>query len=97
VVPFFIAVFAKSGPLLLCRTQLPVEEEIYSDFYIPKGKVYIEYWGYSDEPKYSARKQRKLEIYHKYNFHLIELTDKEMQNLDDTLPKLLLAFGISTD
>jgi len=77
--------------------RLPVEEEIYSDFYIPKGKVYIEYWGYSDEPKYSARKQKKLEIYHKYNFHLIELTDKEVQNLDDTLPRLLLAFGISTD
>lgn len=77
--------------------KLPVEEEIYSDFYIPKGKVYIEYWGYGDDSKYSIRKQAKLEIYRKYNFHLIELTDKDVQNLDDILPQLLLAFGISTE
>ncbi len=25
--------------------KLPIEEELYSDFYIPTGKVYIEYWG----------------------------------------------------
>lgn len=77
--------------------KLPVEEEIYSDFYIPKGKVYIEYWGYDDDSKYSFRKQKKLEIYHKYNFHLIELTDKDVQNLDDTLPRALLRFGVSTE
>jgi hypothetical protein len=77
--------------------KLPVEEEIYSDFYIPKGKVYIEYWGYDDDNKYTARKQKKLEIYKKYNFRLIEITDKEVQNLDDTMPRLLLKFGIVTE
>ena len=25
--------------------KLPIEEDVYCDFYIPKGKVYIEYWG----------------------------------------------------
>ena len=25
--------------------KLPIEEDVYSDFYIPAGKVYIEYWG----------------------------------------------------
>jgi hypothetical protein len=77
--------------------KLPVEEEIYSDFYIPKGKVYIEYWGYDDDSKYAARKQKKLNIYKKYNFRLIQITDKEVQNLDDTMPKLLLQFGIVTE
>ncbi len=25
--------------------KLPVEEDVYCDFYIPTGKFYIEYWG----------------------------------------------------
>jgi hypothetical protein len=74
--------------------KLPVEENVYSDFYIPTGKVYIEYWGYENDEKYLARKQVKQEIYQKYGFNLIELEDKEVQNLDDILPRLLLKFGV---
>ncbi|MGJ8679774.1 glycerol kinase [Paraglaciecola sp.] len=74
--------------------KLPIEEDIYSDFYIPAGKVYVEYWGYNNDPMYLARKEKKLAIYQKYDFHLIELTDKDVQNLDETLPKRLLKFGI---
>ena len=76
--------------------KLPIEEDVYSDFYIPTGKVYIEYWGYEDEPKYLARKKKKIELYRKYNFNLIELQDKDVQNLDDVLPRLLLKFGVQT-
>ncbi len=74
--------------------QLPVEEIIYCDFYIPAGKVYIEYWGYDNDPKYLARKKAKQAIYQKYGFNLIELEDKAVQNLDDILPKLLLKHGV---
>jgi hypothetical protein len=74
--------------------KLPIEEEMYCDFYIPTGKVYIEFWGYENDEKYLARKQEKLAIYQKYNFNLIELTDKEVLNLDDILPRLLLKFGV---
>ncbi|MCP8615243.1 glycerol kinase [Salirhabdus salicampi] len=75
--------------------KLPVEEDIYTDFYLPVGKVYIEYWGLEDDPKYAARKQEKLNIYEKYGFNLIELHDTDIQNLDDILPKKLLKFGIT--
>ena len=74
--------------------KLPVEENVYSDFYIPAGKVYIEYWGYENDERYLARKKVKREIYQKYGFHLIELEDKDVQNLDDILPRLLLKFGV---
>ena len=74
--------------------KLPVEEEIYSDFYISKGKVYIEYWGYENNDKYIKRKEVKQDIYKKYNLNLIELNDKDVQQLDDVLPKMLLYFGI---
>lgn len=74
--------------------KLPIEEDVYSDFYIPTGKVYIEYWGYENESKYLARKKRKIELYKKYGFNLIELVDEDVQNLDDILPRLLLKFGV---
>lgn len=74
--------------------KLPIEEDVYCDFYIPTGKVYIEYWGYEEDSKYLNRKKQKQEIYEKYGFHLIELNDKEVLNLDDILPRLLLKHGI---
>jgi len=76
--------------------KLPIEEEVYCDFYIPTGKVYIEFWGLENDPKYSARKEIKKGIYKKYGFKLIELTDKEVFNLDDVLPRMLLKFGVQT-
>lgn len=75
--------------------RLPVEEELYCDFYIPEGNVYIEYWGMESNPKYQARKQVKLEIYKKYGFNLIELSDDHVRNLDDHLPRLLLKYNIA--
>lgn len=74
--------------------KLPIEEDVYSDFYIPTGKVYIEYWGYENDPKYLARKKTKQELYEKYGFNLIELEDEHVQNLDDILPKMLLKHGV---
>lgn len=74
--------------------KLPIEENVYCDFYIPTGKVYIEFWGYDNDPKYLARKEKKLAIYEKYGFRLIQLDDADVQNLDDILPRLLLKFGV---
>jgi hypothetical protein len=74
--------------------KLPIEEDLYSDFFIPTENVYIEYWGMESDPKYPNRKKAKLEIYKKYDFKLIELTDEDISNLDDHLPKKLLKFGI---
>lgn len=74
--------------------RLPIEEEVYCDFYLPTGKLYIEFWGLESDPKYLARKQAKQAIYKKYGFNLIELADEDVLNLDDILPKRLLKFGI---
>lgn len=76
--------------------KLPIEEEVYCDFYIPTGKVYIEYWGYENDSKYLHRKAQKQEIYKKYGFKLIELEDKDVQNLDDVLPRMLLKHGVQS-
>jgi len=74
--------------------KLPIEEDQYSDFFIPSENVYIEFWGMEDDPKYAERKNAKIEIYKKYDFKLIELNDSDISNLDDHLPKKLLKYGI---
>lgn len=77
-----------------CERKLPIEESVYCDFYIPTGKVYIEYWECNNALKYLAYKDKKLAIYKKYGFKLIQLNDTDIQNLDDVLPRLLLKFGV---
>ena len=74
--------------------KVPKEEDLYTDFYLPNGKVYIEFWGLEKDPKYQERKKVKKELYVKYELKLIELTDEDILNLDDYLPKKLLKFGI---
>jgi len=74
--------------------KVPIEEELYTDFYLPNGKVYIEFWGMESDQKYLERKKIKLEIYKKYDLKLIELDDNDISNLDDHLPKKLLKYGI---
>jgi hypothetical protein len=74
--------------------RLPIEDEAYCDFYLPASKVYIEYWGLEHDPLYAARKQAKQALYQRYQFHLIEVTDDHIRNLDDALPKLLLKYGV---
>lgn len=86
-----------SGVMHAYERLLPVEEELYCDFYIPEGKVYIEYWGLENDPKYLARKKVKKDIYEKYELNLIELTDEHIKNLDDCLPKMLLKFNVVVD
>jgi hypothetical protein len=76
--------------------KLPIEEEVYCDFWIPTGKVYIEYWGLEDQD-YLARKEKKLLIYKKHNFNLIQLSDKEVANIDDVLPAKLREYGIAVE
>lgn len=79
--------------------KLPIEEDVYSDFYIPPGNnrpqgVYIEYWGLENDDKYIERKKKKLELYKSNELPLIELNDEDIQNLDDVLPRKLLQYKI---
>jgi len=82
--------------------KLPIEEEAYACFYIPRGKVYIEYFGcdvdqdFGYDKNCQERRGKKLAYYEKYELNIIELTSKDILKLDDILPKLLLKYGIQT-
>jgi hypothetical protein len=74
--------------------KLNTDEDVLSDFYIPKGKVYIEYWGITDNSQYLANKNRKLGIYHREQLNLIEIEYNDIKNLDDTLTQKLRSHGV---
>lgn len=79
--------------------KLPIDEDVYCDFYIPSGNgrpqaVYIEFWGLENDPKYTERKNKKIEIYKREGLSLIELTDADLQNIDDILAKKLRQFKV---
>jgi DNA-binding Xre family transcriptional regulator len=74
--------------------KLPIEADVYSDFYIRSGNVYIEFWGMESDAKYSARKKVKQKAYSENELNLIELNDNDLNHLDDILPRKLLQFDI---
>lgn len=72
--------------------RVPIEEEVYCDFFIPLGqKVWIEFWG-TEEEKYSKRKMLKKQFYQKNKKNLIEINDKDIERLDDVMPIKLRPF-----
>lgn len=78
-----------------------IDSEVLSDFYIPATKnheaIWIEFWGIENEEKYNNRKNIKQQIYKKNNLNLIEIENKDIENLDDFLPRELSKFWIKVD
>lgn len=74
-------VFMKSDP----------NANVLSDFYLPKGDVYIEFWGLNDK-QYLKRKEEKIKLYDKNHINRIDLTENDIKRLNDILPKLLAKY-----
>ncbi|EEX94630.1 hypothetical protein VIOR3934_20681 [Vibrio orientalis CIP 102891 = ATCC 33934] len=74
--------------------QLPIEQDVLSDFYLPSGKVYLQYWGSDTGEVSEAERQSIRQVYEQHNFALIEVMPEEVSQLDDVLPARLKAFGI---
>lgn len=72
---------------------VPVEDVMYCDFYLPDFDLYIEFWGMESNPKYKARKTKKIEIYRQNGLKLLEVKDEHINNLDDFLTAQLVKFG----
>ncbi|WP_070964026.1 glycerol kinase [Vibrio sonorensis] len=74
--------------------QLPIEEDVISDFYLPQGRVYLQFWG-SDTGAITEREREEIrQHYLQHEFRLIEITPEEINQLDDVLPPRLRAFGL---
>lgn len=62
---------------------------LLSDFYLPRARIYIEFWGYKDKETYNKRRDEKKNIYDENKLTMLDLTSNELENLDDNLRKIL--------
>ncbi len=68
------------------------EAIVLSDFYLPQGNVYIEFWGIEDNEKYIKRKEQKIKLYNDNDYNRIDLTEKDIKRMDDIMPRKLGEF-----
>lgn len=87
--------FYRNGIVHAYEKKLNIDEPMYCDFYLPEKKIYVEFWGLEENAKYLERKKKKLELYAKYDFTLIELRDADLENLDEVLEAKLRRLGIT--
>lgn len=62
---------------------------VLSDFYLPKGNVYIEFWGLEDDEQYLKRKNKKIKLYEDNAYNRIDLTESDIKRLNDIMPRKL--------
>jgi len=75
--------------------KLPIEEEVFSNFYLPSGRVYIQFWGSDSGSTSEQSRQERRKLYQKHNFQLIEIEVEDLDNLDEKLPAELRRFGVT--
>lgn len=71
-----------------------IEADLLCDFWIPRGQVYVEFWGIESNERYAARKATKQKLYRDANLRLIEIENDHLNNLDDYLTKMLIRFNV---
>lgn len=74
-----------------------IPEQLIPDFKVNNSRnedVYIEFWGRIDDPTYEARMNRKLALYSKYHFNLIEIRPDDLKNLNFILSHRLMQKGV---
>ncbi len=76
-----------------CQRRLPVDQELYADFYLPAYQVYIEYWGDEGGRELAQRMQRK-DIYQQYGLTVIDIEKSDLKQLDDVLTRQFRKLGI---
>ncbi|OLQ92953.1 glycerol kinase [Vibrio panuliri] len=73
---------------------LPIEAELLSDFYLPSGKVYLQFWGDDTGAMEADEIERIRQVYLDHQFALIEVYSHEITQLDELLPSRLRVHGI---
>lgn len=83
-----------AGVLHACGRQLPVQESLRSDFYLPLNRVFIDFWSAKASPAELKANMRKAELYKELGFATIEVHPEDIAQLDDFMPRQLHKFGV---
>ncbi|MGC9403992.1 glycerol kinase [Vibrio genomosp. F10 str. 9ZC157] len=76
------------------QRQLPIEENALSDFYLPTGNVYLQYWGTDSSPTGQEQITQTKTLYEQHQLNLIEIFPSDSDQLDEVLPRKLREYGI---
>lgn len=76
------------------RRALPTQEQVYADFYVPLGNIYIDCWEADIPAGELSGKFRKRELYNSLELRHLEINAGDGDRLDEVLGRGLLAFGI---
>lgn len=83
-----------AGVVHAYQRQLPIEKDVVSDFYLPQGKVYLQYWGSDNGAADVKTIEHTRALYQEHDLSLIEVFPDDITQLDEVLPNKLKAFGI---
>ncbi len=67
------------------------DKTVIADFYLPEGKIYIEFFGLNTED-YLKRVEEKKSLFESNKLNLICLGEEHMKNLDDVLGSLIYQY-----
>ena len=82
-----------AGQVHACKRRLPVEEDLFADFYLPSHHLYIEVLS-DDTSAALSNRMRRREIYKKWSFAVIDIEKTDVGHLDDVLTKQFRKHGI---
>ena len=68
--------------------RVPVGREMYCDWFLPRGEIYVEYWGLIHEDGYRERRREKEREYRQAGLRLISIEQEDMRNLDEILRQI---------
>jgi|TARA_B110000908_G_scaffold39705_1_gene47965 hypothetical protein len=82
-----------AGQVHACKRRLPVDEDLFADFYLPSHHLYIEVWN-DDTSAALSKRMRRREIYKKWSFAVIDIEKTDVGHLDDVLTRQFRKHGI---
>lgn len=66
---------------------------LHPDFYLPDYKLYIEHWGYENDPKYEETKRFKEKLYSSKNLKVAGTTAKDLEDISAAIQRILFEFS----
>jgi superfamily I DNA and/or RNA helicase len=68
--------------------QVPVNKLMYCDWFLPKGEIYVEYWGLMHEEWYRKARRVKERLYEQAGLELRSIEQEDMKNLEENLRRI---------
>lgn len=78
--------FHRTGIEHEVERRVPADRLRYCDWYLPRGAIYVEYWGLTHREEWYREARRVREVlYRRFNLTLVSIEPEDMRNLDEVL------------